>query len=206
MAVLLTIPCGVPSSGTACPFSLAVMGGICNRNLAFKNGRDPMPIIFSPTLGTVLMCDFTGFKPPEMTKVRPVVVVSPRRRRHGGSCMVVPFSTVAPRPVEKHHLCIPANAYPFFKPDTEVWAKGDMVCHVSFERLDRIFYDGKYSSPSLNLEDLRRIKCLVWEAMGCPVLENQAQAADKKGMEDGSGGKAKARPAGILLLKSTTVV
>jgi uncharacterized protein YifN (PemK superfamily) len=40
-----------------------------------------MPIKFIPAQGMVLMCDFdSGFVPPEITKVRHVVVVSPRQR------------------------------------------------------------------------------------------------------------------------------
>ena len=37
---------------------------------------------FQPKPGMLLMCDFdTGFRPPEMVKVRPVVVISPGRKR-----------------------------------------------------------------------------------------------------------------------------
>jgi len=64
----------------------------------------------------VLMCDFTGFKPPEMVKQRPVVVVSPRYRRHTGVCLVVPLSTVAPPEIEPHHFEIPAGSYDFLDP------------------------------------------------------------------------------------------
>lgn len=86
-----------------------------------------MSITFHPNPGTVLICDFsTGFQPPEMVKRRHVVVVSPRRRHHSGLCLVVPFSTVAPNPVEAFHHLIPVGAYPFFHPQRDVWAKGDM--------------------------------------------------------------------------------
>jgi len=134
-----------------------------------------MPITFTPQLGTVLMCDFgPNSTPPEMSKIRHVVVVSPRRRgRSGwGSCIVVPFSTVAPDAVEPYHHRIQANKYRFFRRDTEVWAKGDMVAHVSFSRLDRVFCDGRYCSPQLDLDDLCAVQRLVWEAMGRPAIEN----------------------------------
>lgn len=60
-----------------------------------------MPITFSPKPGTVLLCDYdlgrTAHVPPDMTKRRPVVVVSPRSRHHFRSLiLVVPLSTVAP--------------------------------------------------------------------------------------------------------------
>lgn len=134
-----------------------------------------MPITFTPQLGMVLMCDFgPNSMPPEMSKIRQVVVVSPRRKRGSGwgSCIVVPFSTVAPNPTEPYHYCIQANKYRFFRKDTEVWAKGDMATHVSFGRLDRVFCDGRYASPLLNPEDLSAIQKLVWEAMGRPSVEN----------------------------------
>ena len=134
-----------------------------------------MPITFTPQLGMVLMCDFgPNSKPPEMSKIRQVVVVSPRRKGGSGwgSCIVVPFSTGAPQVVEPYHYRIQANKYRFFKKDTDVWAKGDMVTHVSFARLDRVFCDGKYCSPTLNPEDFAAIQRLVWEAMGRPSVEN----------------------------------
>jgi mRNA interferase MazF len=134
-----------------------------------------MGIKFVPSSGMVLMCDFdTGFVPPEMTKVRHVVVVSPRHRRNSGTCLVVPFSTVAPNPVEPFHYRIPADSYSFFKKNADVWAKGDLVSHVSFGRLDRVLDNGKYCSPSLKPEDLKCIQSAVWQALGQPevVLEN----------------------------------
>jgi len=62
------------------------------------------------------MCDFTGFKPPEMVKKRPVVILSPRYRRRTGLCIVVPFSTVEPELIEPHHHRIPAGTYNFLDP------------------------------------------------------------------------------------------
>lgn len=137
-----------------------------------------MPITFTPQPGTVLMCDFSsGSIPPEMNKLRHVVVVSPRRRRSTGCCIVVPISTVAPNPVEGYHLRIPANKYKFFKKDTDVWAKGDMVAHVSFQRLDRVLCDGKWGAPQISSQDLYRIQNLVWEALGCPAPAYTIQLA-----------------------------
>ena len=131
-----------------------------------------MSIQFVPHQGMVLMCDFdTGFVPPEMTKVRHVVVVSPRHRRNSGSCLVVPLSTVAPNPVERFHYRIPANTYSFFRKNTDVWAKADLLSHVSFGRLDRVLDGGKYCSPSLNPLDLKGIQLAVWEALGRPAVQ-----------------------------------
>ncbi|WP_420239995.1 type II toxin-antitoxin system PemK/MazF family toxin [Telmatobacter bradus] len=86
----------------------------------------------------VLMCDFQGMIPPEMQKTRHVVVMSPRHRRDYRTCVVVPFSTVAPDPIEPFHYKIPAGRYSFFRPDTDIWVKADMITHVSFAGLDRV--------------------------------------------------------------------
>ncbi len=61
-----------------------------------------MPITFVPDPGDVLMCDFTtGFQPPEMVKVRKVVVLSPRSRTAmPDTLLVVPLSKTAPVPRE----------------------------------------------------------------------------------------------------------
>ena len=132
-----------------------------------------MPIRFVPQQGMVLMCDFAGFVPPEMTKVRHVVIVSPRHRRNTGSCLVVPLSTVAPNPVEPYHYRIAANTYSFFRQNTDVWAKADLLSHVSFGRFDRVLDNGKYCSPALNPSDIQGIQCAVWEALGRPVVSPQ---------------------------------
>ncbi|PGH58234.1 hypothetical protein CRT60_09895 [Azospirillum palustre] len=96
-----------------------------------------MPITFHPRRGSILICDFdTGFQPPEMIKVRPVVVVSPRRRSGPGLCTVVPLSSVEPDPIELYHHRLSPVAYPPAR--GPIWAKCDMAATVSFARLDRI--------------------------------------------------------------------
>lgn len=131
-----------------------------------------MAILFVPQQGMVLMCDFdTGFVPPEIAKVRHVVVISPRHRRNSGSCLVVPLSTVAPNPMEPFHYRIPANTYSFFRKNTDVWAKADLLSHVSFGRLDRVLDAGKYCSPMLSPADLQAIQQAVWEALGRPDVK-----------------------------------
>lgn len=95
-----------------------------------------MPLTFHPDAGTILICDFsTGFRPPEMVKVRPVVVISPRRRV-AQLATVVPLSSVAPVPVEAWHYCLPPGAYPPAR--GPIWVKGDMVATVALNRLDRV--------------------------------------------------------------------
>jgi mRNA interferase MazF len=102
-----------------------------------------MPISFHPRRGDILICDFnTGFQPPEMVKVRPVVVVSPRRRSGPGLCTVVPLSSTAPAPLEPYHHQLSPMAYPPAR--GPMWAKCDMAVTVSCARLDRV----KIRAPS----------------------------------------------------------
>ena len=115
------------------------------------------------------MCDFSGFIPPEMTKIRHVVVISPRSRRvniNNGTCLVVPFSTQPPTYVEPFRVLIEKGVYPFFHADKEVWAKANLISHVSFSRLDRVLIDGRHSHAELSPEDFKRIQIAVSHAVG----------------------------------------
>ena len=119
------------------------------------------------------MCDFTSFIPPEMTKVRHVVVISPRGRRvniNNGTCLVVPFSTEPPDHLEPYHVLMPKGVYPFFHIDKDVWAKANLVTHVSFARLDRVLINRRYSHAELNPEDFKRIQIGVAHAVGLGSL------------------------------------
>lgn len=117
-------------------------------------------LLFHPAQGTILICDFKGLCKPEMVKVRPVIVVSPKLKHRDKLCTVVPLSTTQPYDLmpyhyELHDLHLP---YPF---DKEVcWAKCDMLYTVSFERLS-LFKNGrgpdgtrKYTYSVLNKEQM----------------------------------------------------
>ena len=114
--------------------------------------------------GTLLICDFdTGFKAPEMVKKRPVVVISPRRRRSVAQlCTVVPLSTTAPDPVERFHHRMNPKSLPVLLRSQDTWAKCDMLYTVSLNRLDRVRVTtgGKrtYSAPQVLAEDLDAIR------------------------------------------------
>jgi uncharacterized protein YifN (PemK superfamily) len=132
-----------------------------------------MALTFHPEPGTVLMCDFnTGFRPPEMVKVRPVVVLSPRRRRWYGLATVVPLSTTPPVPVEPvHHRLDPASL-PGRLSARETWAKCDMLYTVSLERLDRVRIGKEpsgrrlYVAERITASDLAAIQRCVEIALG----------------------------------------
>ena len=68
------------------------------------------PITFHPKPGHVLICDFnTGFRPPEMVKKRPVVVISESRQQ---LVTVVPLSTTEPNPIENGTMNCGICRYP----------------------------------------------------------------------------------------------
>ena len=98
-----------------------------------------MSLKFHPRIGMVLMCDFDiSFKPPEMVKRRPVVVISPRPKRLTQTCTVVPLSTIAPHRVEPFHHVMNSRSLPGWLARKKTWAKCDMLYTVSLERLDLI--------------------------------------------------------------------
>ncbi|WP_435656157.1 type II toxin-antitoxin system PemK/MazF family toxin [Brucella pituitosa] len=138
-----------------------------------------MAINFVPKPGMVLMCefgpnpnDFGGEPilsgplgvPPEMTKNRFVVVMTPGKSHHG-TCVVVPLSTVPPPEVQKYHHCFTAGQYQFLTPLKDSWAKTNMVTTVSYRRLDRVRVNGKYATPYLEEADFKKIKACVAHAL-----------------------------------------
>ncbi|MEW6721221.1 MAG: type II toxin-antitoxin system PemK/MazF family toxin [Thermodesulfobacteriota bacterium] len=96
-----------------------------------------MALTYHPKRGTVLMCDFVGFKTPEMVKKRPVVVVSGRLRR-SQLVTVIPLSTTPPDPVEDHHHQMDPASLPGQFATKQTWAKCDMVVTVGFWRLNKV--------------------------------------------------------------------
>lgn len=131
-----------------------------------------MNLKFTPSPGMVLICDFdTGFKPPEMIKKCPVVVIS-KTKNNWQLCSVVPLSTKAPFPVEGHHHKIGAGFLPGRYGEVDTWAKCDLITTVAKSRLDRLKVgkdgNGKriYLSPSLSKGDFQAIKNGVLIALG----------------------------------------
>lgn len=103
-----------------------------------------MTVVSHPVPGTIVRVDLSqGFRPPEMVKRRPVVVLSPPIKGRQQLCTVVPLSTKAPKPVLPHHMQItldPPLPHPYAGPT--MWLKGDIVLTVAFHRL-RLLFDSK---------------------------------------------------------------
>lgn len=133
-----------------------------------------MAISYPPLPGEVVICDFaTGFRPPEMVKRRPALVLSPRLRHRDGLCTVVPLSTTPPKRNVPYQcrLDLPFAPPPPFAA-TEVWAKADMLATVSYERLDLFrlgrMSDGhrKYVKMKVDPNDLEAVRTCVRAALG----------------------------------------
>jgi uncharacterized protein YifN (PemK superfamily) len=113
-----------------------------------------------------------------MTKMRPVVVVSPRLRRRADLVAVVPLSTTPPKNVEPHHCEIELDnplPSPFDSPN--MWAKCDMISTVAHTRLDRFRAGRKaagskrvYISGMLNPDQLLSVKIAVLCGLGLDSL------------------------------------
>ncbi|MDL5025630.1 type II toxin-antitoxin system PemK/MazF family toxin [Vibrio sp. TMPB1044] len=98
-----------------------------------------MTIRYSPKIGQILMCDFSGFKAPELIKNRPVLVINTRPNGHR-LVSIVGLSTTPPKPPQPYHLKLDDNNLPrhrFFQ-GAPTWVKGDMLYTVSFDRLSYI--------------------------------------------------------------------
>jgi mRNA interferase MazF len=128
--------------------------------------------------GGIVLCNFDlGFKPPEMCKRRPVIVLTPRIRNRPFLCTIVAISTSPPDHVMPYHRQIrirPALPKPWGSDD--VWVKGDMVNAVGFHRLD-LFRTGKdragkrtYHLDPIEPDQFRVVRECVLRAMGLGTL------------------------------------
>jgi len=134
-----------------------------------------MPIIYPPKRGQILICDFTGLLAHEMSKVRPVIVLSPRIAHRFDICTVVPLSTTQPKWIENYHyelqLAVPLPP-PFDKPT--MWVKGDMVYSLNINRMDKPYVRttvGKrnYLEYMISQKDMKAIELCVMNGLGIHI-------------------------------------
>lgn len=126
-----------------------------------------MPITFHPRAGQILMCDFKGFVPPEMVKVRPVIVVSPRLPYRSHIVAVVPISLTAPQHPMPFTVRLSKNYHPQEADDLPCWAKCDMLLNLATSRLDGFKIDRrKWATPQATGEDLQAVREGVLAALG----------------------------------------
>lgn len=126
-----------------------------------------MTLPFHPRAGQVLVCDFSGFKEPEMVKPRPVVVISPRLPYRGELVAVVPISLTPPRHELPYCFRLSRNYHPQEADDLPCWAKADMLLNLGLYRLSG-FKVGrrKWEFPQLSGDDLAGVRHAVLCGLG----------------------------------------
>jgi len=136
-----------------------------------KPGR--MTVVCHPTPGTIVRVDLgEGFRPPEMVKRRPAIVLSPPIPGRPLLCTIVPLSTTSPDPQLPHHLQLrfdPPLPYPYNSPTS--WVKGDIVLTVAFHRLRLLVSrtpEGRrvYDVRTLDAKTFARVRQCVRAGLG----------------------------------------
>lgn len=133
-----------------------------------------MGLNFQPRAGQVLVCDFSGFKEPEMVKPRPVVVVSPKLPYRSNIVAVVPVSTTEPRHNLPFCCRLSKNYHPEEADDVPCWAKADMIMNLGVYRLSG-FKVGRrqWEFPQVSPEDLAAIRHAVLCGLGLDRLQER---------------------------------
>jgi mRNA interferase MazF len=130
-----------------------------------------MPIQFHPKQGTVYACDFRGNIWPEIDKVRPVVILTPKYAQRQDIVAVVPLSTTAPANIHGYHVVLEKNPVPGEDEKLKVWAKCDLIQNVVFARLTGYWLEvvngkRKYLTVHISDGDMLKIKKSVLYGLG----------------------------------------
>jgi mRNA interferase MazF len=135
--------------------------------LAEQNARDGMTINFFPKPGHVLICDFSDFEQPEINKIRPLIVVSPRLPHRSEIVTVVPISTSAPLHEFPFVVRLLKNYHPAEDDGHPSWAKCDMIMNIARRRLNG-FKIGKrkWATPRASDDDLTAVRHGVIYGLG----------------------------------------
>lgn len=136
-----------------------------------------MPLHYHPAIGTVVICDYKGFVPPEMVKRRPAIVVSPNFKYRDDLCSVVPLSTTEPDVIMPYHCKLEwSNPLPPPYNSPFHWVKADMFATVSFSRLS-LPHNGKdrygkrqYITRTVSAADLKIIRQCILNAIDLSYL------------------------------------
>jgi uncharacterized protein YifN (PemK superfamily) len=113
------------------------------------------------------MCDFKGFVEPEMVKVRPIMVVSPKLPYRSEIVAIVPISLSAPTHDLPYVVRLSKNYHPKEPDDLPCWAKCDLVLNIGLYRLDGFKLGRrKWATPQASPEDLRAVRIAVRYGLG----------------------------------------
>lgn len=136
-----------------------------------QEDQHPQGLTFQPMPGQIVICHFgLAFRQPEMTKTRPVLVVSAHQRQWTRVCTVMPISSKAPDPMEPRHLELPSGIsqgqrYP------RAWIKGDLIVSVASHRLDRMKTGFRqYVTPSVPPDVLKEARRCALHRLGLHSL------------------------------------
>ena len=130
-----------------------------------------MPLAHHPRAGQILVCNFEGFKVPEMVKVRPVMVISPRLPQRNDIVTVVPISLTAPTHNLPFNVRLSKNYHPNEADDLACWAKCDMIMNLGTWRLEGFKVDRRrWETPQATGEDLRAVRHGVLWGLGMGSL------------------------------------
>lgn len=149
-----------------------------------------MAVKYHPSVGDIVMCEFPPcFAPPEMVKMRPVVVISPKIPGRLNMVAVVPLSTTCPAPVLAHHCTIPIKLMPktFQATNEDCWAKCDMVYTFCLSRLSLVKgrRDPKtkvrtYEKARLDLATIQAVRRCLGSSLGIgPELWEKPETAQE---------------------------
>lgn len=122
-------------------------------------------IQFHPKKGTILICDFAGNSVPEIVKKRPVVVIRDALPYRTGLVTIVPLSSTAPKHPVPYVVKLSHNY--LSQDNSPMYAKCDLICSVSFKRLDRIkIGKRKYATPQMYPDDFENVIKGIKNALG----------------------------------------
>jgi len=84
------------------------------------------------------------------------------------------FRAKSPQPF---HVRLSKNFHPLEPMMLPVWAKCDLICSVSFARLDRFRIDRRrYDAPMIPVDDLKAVRLGILAALGFPHLGSLTEA------------------------------
>lgn len=130
-----------------------------------------MALNFFPKAGQIFICDYSGFKQPEMIKNRPVIVLSPKLPYRSELAAVVPISLTPPRHNLPFVYKLSKNYHPNEDDGLPCWAKGDLIINIGTYRLSAIKVGRrKYLYPQLTPADLEGVKNAVLHGLGMAHL------------------------------------
>jgi mRNA interferase MazF len=134
-----------------------------------------MPISFHPRAGQVLVCNFDGFKEPEMVKTRPVIVISPKLPNRADLVAIIPISVTEPTLGLPYCFRLSKNYHPEEADDLPCWAKADLVLNLGLFRMSG-FKVGRrrWEYPQLTGADLLGVRHAVLCGLGLDRIEKGA--------------------------------